>query len=57
VHVDPLRGAGNVSVVVSTGVLGVVFGWSALRYGRLGPSMVAHAVQNSVATSIVLLTD
>ena len=57
VHVDPLRGAGNVSVVVSTATLGLVFGWSAVRYGRLGPGMVAHAIQNSAATALVLLTE
>jgi membrane protease YdiL (CAAX protease family) len=48
-HASPVYGLRNVSVVAVTASGGVVFGWLAVRYGRLGPGMVAHATFNAIA--------
>jgi membrane protease YdiL (CAAX protease family) len=55
-HASPVRGISNVNVVVATGTLGVVFGFAAAHYRRLGPGMVAHATQNTLALMVVVLT-
>jgi membrane protease YdiL (CAAX protease family) len=55
-HASPVRGIGNVNVIVATATLGIVFGATAAHYRRLGPGMVAHATQNTIALLIVVLT-
>lgn len=53
-HVDPVRGVGNVGLVMVLSGVGVAFGIAATLLGRLGPSMVAHALFNGVVLLIVL---
>jgi uncharacterized protein len=48
-HASPVYGLRNVSVVAATASGGAVFGWLAVRYGRLGPGMIAHATFNAIA--------
>lgn len=54
VHIQPLAGTHNVTVVVSITAAGLVLGWSANRYGRLAPGMVGHALRNTLALAVVL---
>lgn len=54
VHVDPVRGAGNLGLVIVLGAVGAVLGASALLVGRLAPAMIAHAMVNTVALVVAL---
>ncbi len=53
-HSDPTAGRANVGVVLVVGVAGLVFGVAAERWGRLGPSMWAHAFFNLVPVVVLL---
>ncbi len=53
-HVDPSRGIGNVGLVMVLSTVGVVLGGSAYLFRRLGPPMLAHAILNGVALTLVL---
>ena len=53
-HYNPYAGAHNVSVVVAITAMGVVLGWSADRFRRLGPGMVAHSLKNLTAVLVLL---
>lgn len=53
-HVDPIRGVGNVGLVLVLSGVGVAFGIAAHLLGRLGPSIVAHALFNGVVLLVVL---
>jgi membrane protease YdiL (CAAX protease family) len=55
-HASPVRGISNVNVVAATATLGIVVGVTAAHYRRLGPGMVAHATQNTLALLLVLAT-
>ncbi|MFV0309311.1 MAG: type II CAAX prenyl endopeptidase Rce1 family protein [Desertimonas sp.] len=55
VHVDPVRGAGNVGLVIVLSTVGVVLGAAVELLGRLPPAMIAHAILNSIALAIVLI--
>jgi hypothetical protein len=55
IHVTPTEGLGNVGIVLGVGVFGLVLGLAARHYGRLGPTMVAHALFNAAAVVPVLL--
>ena len=54
VHVDPVRGAGNLGLVIVLSTVGVVLGASMWWLGRIWPAMIAHAILNSVALVIAL---
>ncbi len=53
-HVDPVRGAGNVGLVLVLSGVGIAFGVAVALLGRIGPSMVAHAIFNGAVLLIVL---
>jgi membrane protease YdiL (CAAX protease family) len=53
-HVDPVRGTGNVGLVLILSGVGAVFGGTAYLLRRLGASMVAHGIFNAVVLAIVL---
>jgi len=53
-HVDPVRGVGNVGLVMVLSGVGVAFGVSAYLARRLGPTVIAHAIFNGVVMAIVL---
>ncbi|MEY2568039.1 MAG: protease family protein [Actinomycetota bacterium] len=55
-HVNPFIGLHNVSVFAFASTIGAVLGFAALRYRRLGPGMVAHGLQNTLAMTAVFLT-
>jgi uncharacterized protein len=54
VHVDPVRGVGNIGLVLVLSGVGVAFGVAVTLLGRLGPSIVAHAIFNGAVLLIVL---
>lgn len=53
-HVDPVRGVGNIGLVLVLGGVGVAFGVSVALLGRIGPAMVAHALFNGAVLFVVL---
>ena len=53
-HVDPVRGAGNVGLVIVLSGVGVAFGVASHLFRRLGPSIVAHALFNAAVLVLVL---
>jgi membrane protease YdiL (CAAX protease family) len=55
-HYEPSNGLGNVSVVLTIALLGVVLGYVAARTRRLGAGMVGHGLFNLVASILVLST-
>jgi uncharacterized protein len=54
-HVDPVRGSGNLGLVMVLSGVGISFGAAAYWLRRIGPTMVAHAIFNGVVM-ILLLT-
>lgn len=55
-HVDPARGSGNIGLVLVLSAVGLVFGGAAYLLGRIGPTIIAHAVLNAVVLAVVLNT-
>jgi membrane protease YdiL (CAAX protease family) len=53
-HVDPVRGSGNIGLVLVLSGVGVAFGVAVALLGRIGPSIVAHAIFNGAVLLIVL---
>ena len=53
-HVDPVRGVGNVGLVMVLPGVGVAFGVAVALLGRIGPSIVAHAIFNGAVLLMVL---
>jgi membrane protease YdiL (CAAX protease family) len=55
-HYNPYMGTHNVTVIVAVAAMGVVLGWSALHFRRLGPGMIAHFLKNLTAVLAVVAT-
>ncbi len=55
-HIDPIRGLKNIGLVLVLSSVGVVLGGAAHLLGRLAPTMIAHALVNTVALIVVLNT-
>jgi uncharacterized protein len=55
VHYDPARGSGNIGLVMVLSGVGIVLGAAAFKLRRIGPTMIAHAMLNSIAMFIVLV--
>ncbi len=53
-HVDPVRGVGNIGLVLVLSGVGAVFGGAAYLLRRIGATVVAHAIFNGVVMLIVL---
>lgn len=56
VHLTPGIGLGNVSLVLALSAVGAVLGGAALLTKRLAAPMIAHALLNAVALTIVFFT-
>ena len=54
-HADPIRGWGNIGLLLVLSAVGAVFGGAAYLLRRIGPTIVAHALYNAVVMVIVLL--
>jgi len=53
-HIDPVRGAGNLGLVMVLSGVGLALGIGAYLLRRIGPAIVAHAIFNSVILALVL---
>jgi membrane protease YdiL (CAAX protease family) len=53
-HADPVRGVGNVGLVVILTAVGIAFGGGAFLLRRIGPTIVAHAIFNGVVMLLLL---
>jgi uncharacterized protein len=53
-HIDPVRGAGNIGLVMVLSGVGIAFGVAATMLRRIGPTILAHAIFNSFVLIIVL---
>jgi membrane protease YdiL (CAAX protease family) len=53
-HVDPVRGSGNIGLVLVLSGVGIAFGVAVALLGRIGPSIVAHAIFNGAVLLLVL---
>ncbi|MCU1484323.1 MAG: hypothetical protein JWN67_1069 [Actinomycetia bacterium] len=54
-HLGGADGIGNLGLVASLAGVGVVFGWCAERYRRLGPGMAAHVCFNLPLVIVLLV--
>ena len=53
-HADPVRGVGNIGLVLVLSGVGAAFGGAAYLLRRIGPTIVAHAIFNGVVLVLVL---
>jgi membrane protease YdiL (CAAX protease family) len=53
-HANPAIGAHNATVVVGTAAIGLVLGFAAAHYRRLGPGMAAHGMRNLLSVVFLL---
>ncbi len=53
-HFDPVRGAGNIGLVVVLSGAGIVLGGAAYLFRRITPTIIAHAIINALAMTIAL---
>jgi uncharacterized protein len=53
VHLNPEAGVANVGLVVILTGVGTVLGVAAYRFGRLAPTIIAHAIFNAVVLALV----
>jgi hypothetical protein len=53
-HFDPVRGMGNIGLIMVLSGVGCVFGGAAVLFRRIAPTMIAHAIVNGIAMLIAL---
>jgi uncharacterized protein len=53
-HFDPVRGMGNVGLILVLSTVGCVLGGAAFLIRRIGPTMIAHAILNGIAMALAL---
>ncbi|MEP7202366.1 MAG: CPBP family glutamic-type intramembrane protease [Ilumatobacteraceae bacterium] len=53
-HFDPVRGTGNIGLILVLGSVGCVLGGAAYLIRRIAPTMMAHAILNGLAMAIAL---
>jgi hypothetical protein len=53
-HVDPVRGAGNIGLVIVLSGVGIALGVATALFRRLGPAIIAHAIFNAAVLLIVV---
>jgi membrane protease YdiL (CAAX protease family) len=53
-HFDPVRGTGNIGLVMVLSAVGIAFGAGAYLLRRIGPTILAHAIFNGVVMIVVL---
>jgi uncharacterized protein len=53
-HFDPIRGTGNIGLILVLGAVGCVLGGAAFLIRRIAPTMIAHAILNGVAMTLAL---
>jgi membrane protease YdiL (CAAX protease family) len=53
-HFDPVRGSGNLGLVIVLSGVGAVLGTTAYLCRRIAPTIIAHAIMNGLVMAIVL---
>jgi membrane protease YdiL (CAAX protease family) len=53
-HFDPVRGTGNIGLIVVLGGVGITMGGAAYLFRRITPTIIAHAIINAIAMTIAL---
>jgi membrane protease YdiL (CAAX protease family) len=53
-HFDPVRGSGNIGLIMVLSSVGAVLGGAAYMFRRIGPTIVAHAILNAIAMTLAL---
>jgi membrane protease YdiL (CAAX protease family) len=53
-HFDPVRGMGNIGLIMVLSAVGCVLGGAAFLIRRLAPTMIAHAILNGIAMTLAL---
>ena len=53
-HFDPVRGTGNLGLILVLSSVGCVLGGAAYFIRRLAPTMIAHAILNAIAMTLAL---
>lgn len=53
-HFDPVRGTGNIGLVLVLSSVGCVLGGAAYLIRRLAPTMIAHGILNALAMTLAL---
>ena len=53
-HIDPIRGMGNIGLVMILSAVGIVLGGAAYLIRRLAPTMISHAITNTIAVIFTL---
>jgi membrane protease YdiL (CAAX protease family) len=53
-HFDPVRGTGNIGLIMVLGAVGCVLGGAAYLFRRIAPTMIAHAIINGIAMALAL---
>jgi uncharacterized protein len=53
-HYDPIRGRGNIGLIIVLSGVGAVLGGAAYLFRRIGPPIIAHAIMNAIAMTIAL---
>jgi membrane protease YdiL (CAAX protease family) len=53
-HFDPVRGTGNLGLILVLSAVGCVLGGAAFLVRRLAPTMIAHAILNAIAMALAL---
>jgi membrane protease YdiL (CAAX protease family) len=53
-HFDPVRGMGNIGLVMILSAVGVVLGGAAYLIRRIAPTMIAHAIFNSLVFVLLI---
>jgi uncharacterized protein len=53
-HFDPIRGTGNIGLILVLSAVGCVLGGAAFLFRRIAPTMIAHAILNGIAMTLAL---
>ncbi len=53
-HFDPVRGTGNLGLILVLSAVGCVLGGAAFLIRRIAPTMIAHAILNAIAMALAL---
>jgi membrane protease YdiL (CAAX protease family) len=53
-HFDPVRGTGNIGLIMVLSGVGAALGGAAYLFRRIGPTIIAHAILNAIAMAVAL---
>jgi uncharacterized protein len=53
-HFDPVRGTGNIGLIIVLSGVGAVLGGASYIFRRIAPMIIAHAILNAIAMTLAL---